>query len=102
MRVSAQTGDGIPKTWDIMQDFFEKMSGVGQLELLRQKQHIIWMWNHIKEHIMMRFKKNPDVKKKIKSYESLVGEGLMTPGLAADMLLKIFERSSENGKQAND
>ncbi|KXJ17418.1 methylmalonic aciduria type A homolog, mitochondrial [Exaiptasia diaphana] len=102
LRVSAQTGDGIPKTWDVMQDFFEKMSAVDELELLRRKQHIIWMWNHIKEHIMMRFKMNPDVKKKIKSYESLVGEGLMTPGLAADMLLKIFERSSENGKQTDN
>ena len=95
MRVSARTTDGIEKSWTVMQDFFNKMLEVGELEQVRQKQHIIWMWNHIKEHIMTRFKRNPDIKRKFKSYENLVGEGLMTPGLAADMLMKIFERSSD-------
>lgn len=95
LRVSAQTKEGIPKSWDVIQEYFEKMTKVGEIESVRQKQHIIWMWSHIKEQIIMRFKMNSHVKKKIKSYENLVAEGLMTPGLAADMLLKIFERSSD-------
>ncbi|EDO49609.1 predicted protein [Nematostella vectensis] len=96
LRVSSTTGDGIDKSWKSMQDFFTKMEETGELVNERRKQHKIWMWNHIKEQIMARFKANKNVKKKIKSYENLVAQGLMAPGLAADMLLKIFERTTED------
>ncbi|XP_031559531.1 methylmalonic aciduria type A protein, mitochondrial-like [Actinia tenebrosa] len=95
IRVSAKTGEGIDKSWEVMQAFFNTMTETGELEKERRKQQVVWMWSHIKEQIIKRFKMNSDVKRKIKTYENLVAEGLMTPGLAADMMLKIFERSKE-------
>ena len=88
--MSSQTRVGIEKAWGKMQLFYKIMLENGELEQRRCKQHVIWMWNHIKEQIMGRFKSNPNVQKEIKNYERLVADGLITPGQAADILLKIF------------
>lgn len=77
-----------------MEQFYNIMLENGELEQRRCKQHVIWMWNHIKEQIMGRFKSNPDVQREIFYYEKLVADGDVTPGMAADGLLKIFSHSS--------
>ena len=43
---------------------------------------------------MGRFKSNPEVQREICNYEKLVADGEVTPGMAADELLKIFSHSS--------
>lgn len=77
-----------------MKQFQKVILQTGELEEKRRKQHVIWMWNHIKEQIMRQFKANADVQKKIQRYEELVADGLVTPGMAADLLLKVFSRSA--------
>lgn len=79
-----------------MKQFQKVILETGELEEKRRKQHVIWMWNHIKEQIMRQFKANADVQKKIQRYEELVADGLVTPGMAADLLLKVFSRSAVN------
>lgn len=79
-----------------MKQFQKVILQTGELEEKRRKQHVIWMWNHIKEQIMRQFKANADVQKKIQRYEELVADGLVTPGMAADLLLKVFSRSAVN------
>lgn len=81
-----------------MEQFYNMMLENGELEQRRCKQHVIWMWNHIKEQIMGRFKTNPDVKQEILHFEKLVADGDVTPGMAADELLKIFSHSSSAGE----
>ena len=92
--MSAHTGDGIEKAWETMQNFHNIMLEKGDLEQRRREQHVIWMWNHIKDQIMGRFKSNPDVQGELYYYEKLVADGVVTPGMAADVLLKIFTHSS--------
>lgn len=94
MRISARTGSGIEKAWENMQQFYNVMLENGELEQRRCKQHVVWMWNHIKEQIMGRFKSNPEVQEELHFYEKLVADGVVTPGMAADVLLKIFTHSS--------
>lgn len=93
LRISSYTGDGIEKAWENMQHFYNIMLKNGELEERRGKQHVIWMWNHIKEQIIGRFKANPEVQEELHYYEKLVADGVVTPGLAADVLLKIFTHS---------
>ena len=100
-RISAHTGDGIKKAWEDMQQFYNIMLQNGELEKRRCSQHVIWMWNHIKEQIMGRFKSNPDVQEELHYYEKLVADGIVTPGMAADVLLKIFTHSSCPNIQAD-
>ena len=94
LRVSSRTGDGIEKAWETMQQYYNIMVENGELEQRRYKQHVVWMWSHIREQIMGRFKSNPEVQREIFNYEKLVADGEVTPGMAADELLKIFSRSS--------
>lgn len=94
LRVSSRTGDGIEKAWETMQQYYNIMVENGELEQRRCKQHVVWMWNHIREQIMGRFKSNPEVQREIYNYEKLVADGEVTPGMAADELLKIFSHSS--------
>ena len=94
LRISSQTGEGIEKAWENMEQFHNIMLENGELEQRRCKQHVIWMWNHIKEQIMGRFKSNPEVRQEIGHFENLVADGDVTPGMAADKLLKIFSHSS--------
>lgn len=93
--MSARTMEGIPEAWEKMQEFYNKMLEAGELTKERSQQHKIWMWSHIKEQIMARFKSNKKVQQKISKYELLVFEGIMTPGRAADLLLKVFTESSK-------
>ena len=92
--MSSHTGDGIDMAWETMQRFYNIMLINRELEHRRCKQQVIWMWNHIKEQIMGRFKSNPGVQKEMKNYEKLVADGLITPGMAADILLQIFTNAS--------
>ena len=94
LRVSSRTGDGIEKAWETMQQYYNIMVENGELEQRRCKQHVVWMWSHIREQIMGRFKSNPEVQREICNYEKLVADGEVTPGMAADELLKIFSHSS--------
>lgn len=82
-----------------MQDFHKIISETHELEEKRQKQHVVWMWNHIQDQIMRQFKANGEVQKKLKHYEQLVAKGLVTPGLAADSLLKVFLQASPDSRQ---
>lgn len=94
LRISAHTGHGIEKAWENMKHFYNIMLQNGELEERRCRQHVIWMWNHIKEQIIGRFKSNPEVQEELHYYEKLVAHGVVTPGMAADVLLKKFMTSS--------
>ena len=53
----------------------------------------VWMWNHIKENIMMLFRQHPNIQPHIPELEHEVAKGTITPGFAADILLEKFSRT---------
>ena len=93
MRISSKTNEGIPELWNKMQEFRDKMGETGRLEMIREKQHTIWMWNHIKDNVMKLFVKHPTISTHAEKIEQQVAKGVITPGLAADILLKEFTKS---------
>lgn len=66
------------------------MSKNGDLERKRADQKKIWMWNYIKDNIMDLFRSHPVVREKISVMEDRVSHGVLTPGEAADMLMRDF------------
>lgn len=92
-RISSLTKEGIPELWAKMKEFRDAMSKYGELEERREKQHKVWMWNHIQNSILQLFKEHPAVRKHIEYLEHMVAKGAMTPGYAADILLRKFSRS---------
>ncbi|KFZ67237.1 hypothetical protein N338_10137, partial [Podiceps cristatus] len=90
MRISAKTGEGISDMWDKMTEFHDLMLASGELVSRRRKQQKVWMWNLIQENMLEHFRSHLAVKDKIPLLEEKVLSGVLSPGLAADLLLKAF------------
>lgn len=101
-RVSSVTNEGMSELWDKMKDFRNKMTQSGDLERLREKQHVKWMHNHIRDSMTALFNEHPTVKRLTPKLEFLVEKGVMTSGYAADIVLQEFSRSFTNHSSAND
>ncbi|KAI1238573.1 hypothetical protein IHE44_0013308 [Lamprotornis superbus] len=91
MRISAKTGEGILDMWDKMTEFRDLMLTSGELVAKRRKQQKVWMWNLIQENMLEHFRNHLAVKDKIPLLEEKVLRGVLSPGLAADLLLKAFK-----------
>eukprot|EP00794_Sanderia_malayensis_P007510 gene7510-8343_t len=94
-RISSLANDGLVKAWDTMLEYHSIMLESGNLEQTRKNQYRVWMWNHIRDNIMDRFRKHPRVKEIVKVKEMQVVNEIITPGMAADSLLSIFIADSE-------
>ncbi|KAI8507663.1 hypothetical protein Bbelb_150430 [Branchiostoma belcheri] len=93
IRVSSLTREGIPKAWDRMTGFRNKTWNSGELDMKRRRQHRVWMWNHIQDSMIKLFRQHPGVQRLIDGTEDRVMRGEITPGAAADALLREFEKS---------
>ncbi|XP_059326461.1 methylmalonic aciduria type A protein, mitochondrial [Ammospiza nelsoni] len=91
MRVSAKTGEGVSELWDKMAEFRELTLGSSELLARRRRQQKVWMWNLIQENVLQHFRTHLAVKDKIPLLEEKVLAGVLSPGLAADLLLKAFK-----------
>ncbi|XP_068398672.1 methylmalonic aciduria type A protein, mitochondrial isoform X1 [Eschrichtius robustus] len=91
IRISARSGEGITELWDTMKEFQDVMLASGELTAKRQKQQRVWMWNLIQENVVEHFRTHPTVRKRIPLLEESVLSGALSPGLAADLLLKAFK-----------
>ncbi|XP_038611361.1 methylmalonic aciduria type A protein, mitochondrial isoform X2 [Tachyglossus aculeatus] len=91
MRISAKTGEGITEIWDKMREFQDLLLASGELIAKRQKQQKVWMWNLIQESVLEHFRSRPTVRDQIPLLEEKVLCGALSPGLAADLLLKAFK-----------
>ncbi|KAG8453948.1 hypothetical protein GDO86_000537 [Hymenochirus boettgeri] len=94
MRISAKNGEGISDLWGKMVQFQSSMLTSGELIARRRSQQRVWMWNLIQENVLLHFKNHPAVKNQIPILEEKVRIGMLSPGLAADTLLKSFSDRS--------
>uniref|UniRef100_A0A670YSI1 Metabolism of cobalamin associated A n=1 Tax=Pseudonaja textilis TaxID=8673 RepID=A0A670YSI1_PSETE len=94
MRISAKTGEGISDVWDKMTEFQELMLTSGELLAKRRRQQKVWMWNVIQESMLDHFRHHSEVKDQIPLLEDKVADGILSPGLAADLLLRAFKEKS--------
>lgn len=90
MRASSQTSDGIPEVWATMQSYRDAMLASGGLQGRRRAQQKVWMWSLIQENVLLHFQNHPGVRGALPHLEEKVTKGAISPGLAADLLLKTF------------
>lgn len=91
VRISSRSGEGITEMWDKMKEFRDLMLASGEMIARRQKQQKVWMWNLIQESVLEHFRMHPTVREQIPLLERKVLSGALSPGLAADLLLKAFK-----------
>lgn len=99
MSISSVTKEAILEMWDRIEEYQDVMLKSGEMEHTRQRQHIVWMWNHIRDNIMGLFIKHEKVREKMPYLEHLVATGAITPGFAADLLLKQFMKSPSTSSE---
>ncbi|XP_078457166.1 methylmalonic aciduria type A protein, mitochondrial isoform X2 [Lampetra planeri] len=90
LRVSAQTGQGVPELWDVALEFREIGLSSGSLQARRRAQRTSWMRSLIRDGVLELFLSHPVVRARATQLETRVAEGLLAPGAAADALLAAF------------
>lgn len=66
------------------------MLSSGELRVRRQTQQKVWLWNLIQENALRHFQQHPAVHAELPELERRVTCGDISPGLAADLLLKVY------------
>ncbi|RVE76092.1 hypothetical protein OJAV_G00005330 [Oryzias javanicus] len=90
VRASSYTSEGIPEVWGKMESYRDAMLSSGELQERRRAQQKVWMWTLIQENVLCHFQNHPKVKEALPDLEEKVTKGVVSPGLAADLLLKAF------------
>ncbi|XP_023654924.2 methylmalonic aciduria type A protein, mitochondrial [Paramormyrops kingsleyae] len=93
MRLSSRTGDGVSRLWEAMRAFREGGLASSQLQARRRQQQTVWMWSLIRDSALHLFQEHPAVRAALPQLQRSVSAGDLTPGLAADLLLKAFTSS---------
>ncbi|KAG9275695.1 methylmalonic aciduria type A protein, mitochondrial [Astyanax mexicanus] len=93
VRVSSQTGEGVPELWEVMLQFRDSMLACGELQVRRREQQKVWLWSLIQENALQHFREHPAVQAGLPEMERRVTQGDISPGLAADLLLRAFRSS---------
>lgn len=94
LRASAVTGMGIDTLWERICEYRKATSEKGELKMKRERQLKVWMWAQIKDRILDDFRQQPGVLDKLADLERMMQYGNITPGLAADVLLERYFRTT--------
>uniref|UniRef100_F1L3F2 Methylmalonic aciduria type A n=1 Tax=Ascaris suum TaxID=6253 RepID=F1L3F2_ASCSU len=90
MSASIYKPETIQAVWKTMNRFWETAFKTGLLLERRNEQLTTWMWTHVQDEIMAVFKRHPEVLKKAPALERDIRHGKITPGWAAESLLRTF------------
>lgn len=96
VRASSHTSEGIPEVWAKMESYRDAMLASGELQGRRRAQQKVWMWSLIQENVLLHFQNHPSVRDTLPHLQDRVTKGSISPGLAADLLLKAFSSSSSS------
>ncbi|KAJ4944630.1 hypothetical protein JOQ06_013173 [Pogonophryne albipinna] len=94
VRASSHTNEGIPEVWAMLESYRDAMLANGELQGRRRAQQKVWMWSLIQDNALAHFQNHPSVRGALPQLEQRVTRGEISPGLAADLLLKAFTSSS--------
>ena len=86
--VSAVTGDGIAGAWDEMQALARWRKDSGWWDRRRAEQAAHWFDQEVREGLLARLKRDPEVKAAMEAMARQVAQGALTPDAAAAAMLE--------------
>jgi LAO/AO transport system kinase len=87
---SAFTGEGIPETWQLINEFETLTKKTGVFEKRRRDQALDWVFSMVENYLKDDFYHNKNVSKALSILKGKVLEGTMLPTAAAESLLKTY------------
>ncbi|GMR36931.1 hypothetical protein PMAYCL1PPCAC_07126, partial [Pristionchus mayeri] len=90
LRASIMDAPSVAAVWDGMEEYWKTMRETGTLMRRRNDQMNKCMWSHVDEQLMSLFMKHPRLRAMTKEMEKRVNNAEITPGQAADSLVRSF------------
>ena len=87
---SGLTGAGLEDIWGCLQDHRKQLIDTDELNALRQKQGLQWMWSLIDSSLQNRFRSDEKVNAQLRAVEADVLAKKISPATAAKDLLDAF------------
>lgn len=92
---SARTGDGIKEVWDAVEDYQTHTRDTGYFETQRRRQAQHWLYQTIEQRLQEDFFSDPSVEAARSEMEDAVASGRLSSFAAAERLLRMYSRASE-------
>lgn len=87
---SAREGTGLDEVWERLEKHRDVLDSTGRLAAKRRDQQVDWVWAMVREHLLGRLERHPDVRALAPELEQRVREGTLTATLAAEHLIEAF------------
>ena len=87
---SAREGTGLAQVWEQLEQHRAALDSSGRLADKRREQQVEWTWAMVREELLARLRRHPEVRRLAPELERRVREGTLTATLAAERLLGAF------------
>lgn len=89
-KCSSRFNNNIGNIWQIVMDYVNTTRNSGYFHRRRMEQMQNYMFQAIEQGLKDSFYKNPEIQRNIRDYQSRIGEGRVSPYIAAQNLLKLY------------
>lgn len=89
LTASALEGTGLAELWETVLEHRRVLTEAGEFDARRSRQQVEWMWSMVRDAVLDKVSSNPGVKAIRADVEQRVRDGLLTPALAAQEILKL-------------
>ncbi|MGH3520668.1 MAG: methylmalonyl Co-A mutase-associated GTPase MeaB [Haloechinothrix sp.] len=87
---SGLTGAGLDTVWQQINRHRETLDEAGELADKRKRQQVDWTWSMVREQLLGRLERHPEVRNVVPEVERAVREGELTATMAAQRILDAF------------
>jgi LAO/AO transport system kinase len=89
LTASALEGTGLAELWTTVLEHRRVLTEAGEFDARRSRQQVEWMWSMVRDAVLDKVSSNAGVKAIRADVEQRVRDGLLTPALAAQEILKL-------------
>ncbi|MYV40635.1 methylmalonyl Co-A mutase-associated GTPase MeaB [Streptomyces sp. SID1328] len=92
LHCSARETSGLDTVWERLEQHRTLLDSTGRLTAKRRDQQVRWTWAMVRDELLGRLHADPEVRRLAPDLEREVREGSLTATLAADRILRTFEK----------
>ncbi|RMI30429.1 methylmalonyl Co-A mutase-associated GTPase MeaB [Nocardia stercoris] len=89
--MSGLNGAGLDTFWDTVLRHREVLTEAGEFAEKRRRQQVEWTWTMVHDQLLRRLADDPAVKALRPEVEAAVRSGDLTPAMAAEEILRVFD-----------